>query len=378
MATAKHSSTHRSTLSMDHGRHQVAGLDIGLGEGEDDPLWDEFVNRVPGGHHVQTSLWGQVKRLVGWRGVRVVVRRGNEVVGGCQLLLRRVGPVAVGYVPRGPLALDEEALDAALDGLDQTAGRYRVAYLKVQPPPGRLTVPSPLPSRGFVPSALAGGPTATVLLDLRRDRDEMWRALRSGVRSNIGKAERKGVRVRPGDASDLPAFMELVRATSRRQGFPPYPASYYSCIWELFSRRGRARLVVAEHGGKMLTALLLVGWNDTVVYKMGGWSGERSAIHPNEAAHWAGIQWAQDQGYAAYDLEGIDRAIAVAKLRGEATPPDAGSGVTHFKMGFGGEVVLLPEAYDRSLRALSPLLERVSPKLDRAQGLARRLLGRRA
>jgi hypothetical protein len=32
-----------------------------------DPAWDAFLAAVPGGHHVQTGLWSQVKALIGLR-----------------------------------------------------------------------------------------------------------------------------------------------------------------------------------------------------------------------------------------------------------------------------------------------------------------------
>lgn len=350
---------------------------VAVVEGGVDRAWDAFVDRAPGGHHLQTSLWGAVKGTVGWEPVRVVVTEGEEIVAGCQVLLRRFGPLVAGYVTRGPLALSEDRFERALDGLDEVVGRRRVVYLKVQPPAGAEGAASALERRGFVASGLAAGPTATVLVDLAREPDELLAAMRAGTRSNVRKAERKGVAVRLGEAGDLPAFFRMVDATSRRQGFPPYPLAYYEEIWRQFSPDGRVALVVAEHEGTPLCALLLVGYGDTVVYKMGGWSGDRNGVHPNEAAHWAGMRWARERGYRYYDLEGIDRALAEALSRGEDVPRTARPGVDHFKLGFGGGVVLLPRAYDRSgVPGISSLVRRIAPGLDRWDAIARRVAGR--
>ena len=54
----------------------------------DDPAWDAFLAATPGGDHLQTSLWAQVKAPFGWRAARVVVTRDDRIVGGVQLLIR--------------------------------------------------------------------------------------------------------------------------------------------------------------------------------------------------------------------------------------------------------------------------------------------------
>jgi peptidoglycan pentaglycine glycine transferase (the first glycine) len=344
-----------------------------------DPAWDAFVERAPGGHHVQSSLWGEVKRTAGWEALRIVVQAGGDVVGGCQVLLRGVGPLVAAYVTRGPLAVTGTGLERALDGLDEVARRRRVLYLKVQPPVGGEGIGARLVQRGYVVSGLAAGPTATVLVDLEREPADMLAAMRAATRRNIRTAERKGVTVRFGDAGDLPAFYRMVDATSRRQGFPPYPLAYYQSMWRQFSGVDKAALVLAELGGVPLSALLVLGYGDTVVYKMGGWSGDRNGVHPNEAAHWAAMGWARARGYRFYDLEGIDRRLAEEILGGNEVASGARPGVDHFKLGFGGAVVLLPMAHDRSgVPGVSGLVRRVAPGLDRWEAAARRVAGRRA
>jgi lipid II:glycine glycyltransferase (peptidoglycan interpeptide bridge formation enzyme) len=355
-----------------------AAAPVELEGGGAHPAWDAFVERAPGGHHVQSSLWGEVKRTAGWEAVRILVRDDGEIVAGCQVLLRSLGPLVAGYVTRGPLALTDTGLAATLDGVTDLARRRRVLYLKVQPPVGGDRVGELLDRRGFVVSGLAAAPTATVLVDLERDPAELLAAMRPATRRNIRTAARKGVTVRMGDGRDLADFYRMVDATSRRQGFPPYPRAYYEAVWRHFSGPGRAALVIAEHRGAPLSALLLLGYGDTVVYKMGGWSGDRNGVHPNEAAHWAGMGWARDRGYRFYDLEGIDRRLAENLVAGNPAPSDTRAGVDHFKLGFGGAVVLLPMAHDCSgVPGVSGLVRRVAPGLDRWEAAARRVAGRR-
>jgi hypothetical protein len=79
--------THRRTLS---------GVDyqVRLSGGGPDPEWDAFVAQNPGGHHVQTSLWGQLKALLGWKAARIIVTDHERIVAGAQLLTRSMSIAA--------------------------------------------------------------------------------------------------------------------------------------------------------------------------------------------------------------------------------------------------------------------------------------------
>lgn len=95
-----------------------------------------------------------------------------------------------------------------------------------------------------------------------------------------------------------------------------------------------------------MATILTVPFGDTVIYKKGGWWGQHRERHPNEALHWAAIQWAKSHGYRYYDFEGIDPAAAELVLQGAPLPEPMRQSVTRFKLGFGGEVRLLPKPYD--------------------------------
>ena len=91
--------------------------DIDVNDAPSDPEWDRWLAAAPGGHHVQSSGWGQVKSTAGWPAKRIVVRRSGDVVGGCQLLTRHLPVLGqIGYVPRGPVlaSRDSELVEAIL------------------------------------------------------------------------------------------------------------------------------------------------------------------------------------------------------------------------------------------------------------------------
>jgi peptidoglycan pentaglycine glycine transferase (the first glycine) len=344
-----------------------------------DPEWDKFVEAAPGGTYQQSSMWAQVKSLAGWRPVRIRLNADGAVVAGCQVLVRRVGRLgSAGYVPYGPLVPDHDdaTLSAVLDALQQLARQERLLYLKVQPPPDSADMTDALRQRRFVPGGLDPAPRMTVRVDLRRSPDAILGAMRARTRTYIRQAQRRGVVVRAGGEEDLPIFCDLVDATCHRKGLRPYPSGYYQKIWRSFP--GRAQFMSAEYQGDILSSILLVAFGDTVSYKMGGWSGERRDVRPNEPVHWAAMQWARDHGYRYYDLEGINPAIGEAVLSGRDYGSLDMAGIAHFKLGLGGEVTRFSGCYDYSSQPLLRLaLPWVAPRVERLTPLAHRLLGRR-
>jgi lipid II:glycine glycyltransferase (peptidoglycan interpeptide bridge formation enzyme) len=326
-----------------------AGYQVRVSDETEDPDWDAFLAHTPGGHHVQTSLWAQVKALLGWRAVRVVVTQGDQIAAGAQMLLRPLSLVgSIGYVPKGPLVASRDPLVARLviDELEQVARAHRSQYVVVQPPCNAEIIGDQLLRRGFEPSSTQVAPVATVMVDLAQDLDDILAHMKAGTRRNVRLGQRKGITVREGTPHDLPAFHRLLVATGQRQGFSAYPEEYFAEMWRVLGPHGYVRLLLAEYAGEAVSAVLLIPFGDTVIYKKGAWSGQHGNRRPNEALHWTAITWAKAQGYRYYDFEGIDAQAARAIMEGESLPEGLAHTVTRFKLGFGGQVVLCPEPYE--------------------------------
>jgi len=369
----------RRSGTVDSGINGIVDRGMNVSRAPSDPTWDAFVDDAAGGHHLQTSRWAQVKADHGWHAIRLQLRRGEEIAGGCQLLLRPVPLGTIAYCPHGPVMgdLDPAALNSVLDAVATVARRERILYIKVQPPAGRDDIGSVLRARGYVASDLAAGTTATVLVDLLRPEEDILAGMRPSVRANMRKATRKGLSVRAAGADGLDAFGGLLAKTSERKGFPPYPLSYYAAILDRFGADERAELLLAERDGEVLSGAIIIGWGDTVVNKMSVWSGEYADVSPNELVQWHAMQWARERGYHYYDLEGINESVARALLAGDPLPELGRRGPTAFKLGLGGQVTLFPRAYDRSFHPLLVWPARfAAPRLTRFKPIAHRAVGR--
>ena len=324
----------------------LRGLEVEVCDEPADSHWDKFVATSPRGHHVQSSLWANVKSRTGWRCFRVLAKREGRIRGGVQVLLRRTRWFGlVGYAPKGPVVDAEEpyVVERLLNELDRIAATQNIRLMAIQPPSETSAWASLSAAGRLGPFPFELAPTATVEMDLSKPLDTLLAEMRPGTRSNVRRSQRRGIKVRLATDKDLPNFHRLLSATAHRQGFVPESLEFYRTFWDVFASRGHLKLFMAEHDGEPVSALLAVAFGGTVLYKRGGWSGRHGDRRPNESMHWSAIKWAQAEGYRYYDFEGISRPVAKSALSGSGIPESAVQTLDRFKLGFGGSVVLSGE-----------------------------------
>lgn len=308
--------------------------------------WDSFKSRSATGHHLQTSLWGQLKSTTGWRS-RLISLLDEEggIVGGAQVLIRPLFlGLSIGYVAKGPtFAQHDEALfDLFMTGLRKVMRRERMVCVIVQPFDDDTGVSNYLKQNGFTKSPFSINVDATVKVDLTHDIEQIMANFKSKTRYNIRLGKRKGVTVRLGNKADLPAFHDLLKSTGERQNFTPYPLPYFYKMWDLFAPNNHIKLFMTYFQDELVSANLSIAYGETMLYKKGAWAGRHGNMRPNEVMHWEAIQWAKENGYKRYDFEGIALDAAKAILSDEALPKDFLDSTTRFKLGFGKAVIVEP------------------------------------
>jgi len=360
----------------------------------DPDTWNDTLRALPVAHILQTWEWGEFKqRETGWMPERVAFSAGSDVIAAASILTRRVGPLRVMYVPKGP-ALDydnSEHVRAVLDHLQQIARQRRAVWLKIDPDviagtgiptdfpgadpdrPARddatgQRVIAQLRGRGWRFSASQVQFRNTLTLDLTQDEDTLLMSMSQGTRRKVRTGPKKDVSVRlaSGDA-DLQTLYDLYTITGERQGFLIRPPAYYRDAWARFIDAGLAQAFLAEWNGTPLAGLVLFHFGAKAWYFYGMSSNEERNRMPTYLLQWEAIRWAQAHGYATYDFWGAPDTFG---------DDDPMWGVYRFKDGFGGTVVRHIGAWDYApFPALYWAYERLMP---RVLGAMRRLARREA
>jgi len=325
----------------------------------DRDIWNKSLSTLPYAHVLQTWEWGEFKRATtGWQPTRLAFQRNGKIVAMASVGVRRIGPLKVMYISKGP-ALDYS--DAGLvaevfDHLQSFARKQFAIWLKIDPdviaatgiPSGDADNPdTPNPTGQAVLAALKKHGWRfsddqvqfrnTITVDLTRSEDELLAAMSQNTRRKVRTAEKKGVTVRAGTLADLPTLYELYRMTGERDHFLIRPPDYYKLAWQSFMEAGLAQPLIAEADSKAIAHVILFHFGKTCWYIYGASSNEERDRMPNYLLQWEAMRWAKAQGCTTYDMWGAPN---------EFTESDSMWGVYEFKRGFRGTVTRYIGAWD--------------------------------
>ncbi len=331
--------------------------------------WDDLVRAHPAGDVAQLSAWTRIRGLAGYTGMHVLAFDNGHLVGGAQILLRRVhGLGALGYVPYGPLvspaAADPDGIHDLLSDALAHLGRRRFRALFVQPPESAERASQALLQRGFRNSDAEVAPAATLRIDLHLSEAELRRNLSKRLRTWTNSWEERGVTVRLGGEGDLRLLAELLADTAEHQGFTPFGLDYLSAMHRELASAGHLRFFVGEVDGHPLAMTVFTACGSAVRVRLLGLdrSDEGRRLNVPGAVYWTAMRWAKDAGYRWFDFGGVYPSSLPALRSGRRSDLDALSGPDRFKARFGGQ----PFEYPPPVELIS------SPVLRAGYDLARR------
>ena len=308
--------------------------------------WDQYVRAHPHATYLQLGGWARVKASTGWDSV-VLGDPGREGARyGARVLTRRmpVVPWRFGYAPRGPLA----------DEWNETTHRAWLEHLRAAARPGGvlagtavLRMDPEVEAGSEIEGALTGSgwrrahdmqPRRTRIVDLAVDEDELWSGLRKKWRQYVNKARSNGVVVRDVDPAvetdAFETFHRVMRDVAKRTALPLRSAAAFRDVWAEFAPTGESRLLFAQDGsGDVQAVLLLVRCGTRVVEPYGGMTDAGADSRANYLLKWEAIRSSKEQGATSYDMWGL-----------------IGTGIDHFKAGFGGREVEYVGAWDIALQ----------------------------
>lgn len=328
--------------------------------------WNAFVGQWPDFALMQSYEWGQFKEALGWKAIRLAVKRDGQLVAGAQMFIKPLplGLVSIVYVPRGPLLHweDEPTVQALLSAMHALARRHRAIVLKIEPAIDYSPeMQQQLQSYGFRRSDFNNQPQCSMLIDLSLDDDTILANMHKTTRYNIRYSARHGVTVRAGTAADLDTFYHLLQSTARQAGFPIRSREYYRQEWNVLAPADHVKLLLALYEGEVLAVRMPSCFGSQAATLHSGSSSNHRKLKPNELLMWESLKWAKSQNCTTYDVWGIPDEIGAHLYQGQPLPDEEEQkgglwGVYRFKRGFGGKVIYHVGAYDF---VYSPLMYRL-------------------
>lgn len=315
--------------------------------------WDGLVDRTPGTDVTQLSTWARLRRLAGFTPLYLLAHHGGELVGGAQILSRRV-PVlgSVGYLPYGPLVASDapggHQVTQALVEVLARLPRQRLRMLFIQPPEGAEYMSDELLRRGFRPSSSGIAPAGSIRIDLTADLTEIRSRFGKRLKSWTNRWPSRGVTVRLGGEPDVALLVDLMATSSQHQGYQPLPAEYVATLYRELAATDHVALFIGEVGGVPVAADLVTRCGGMVRGRLSGFDRREEAVRLSvpAAVRWEILQWAKGCGYHWLDFGGLHPKTLNALLEGDHRNPEAWPAADRPKVAFGGTAYRYPTAVE--------------------------------
>lgn len=309
--------------------------------------YDAFVDGHARAHPLQLWSWGEVKRVDGWRPLRLFLEDATGPQAAISLVERRLpSGHAFWRAHRGPVVEPGSAAASALWPRLWALARERGAVAVRMDPEWSEGEAQGLgferlrrvPLRRDWPAG-AMQPVRVWRIPLEGGIEGASARLSAAKRRDVRLALRRGTRVRTGRREDLAAFHALELSTGQRKGFPVRSLEFFDRLWQAWNEEGRAALEVVEHEGRVVGGAWWVfagpgAWGEFVATDPAA-----RALMPAVALYWSGIQLAVERGARFLNFGGIGHR------------DDLPDGVRAFKSGFGpgdtrwtGEIDLVAES----------------------------------
>ena len=299
--------------------------------------WDDLVVSI-GGHPLQTTVWGDCRKIVdGIDDLKLTAFQNKTIVGLARVELRSSRILGkIGWVPQGPVMGNLSNRAALEESLRTELKNLGFAFFATSP--WQITKDR-------------NQNRQTIQIDLSLGESQLLKNLDSQWRYGIRKARKMGLEVRFTEEDDeIGQFFNLCEKIGKMKAFavPGSRELLLKLIHSLPSRAVEVRFFAARSEANLAGGVVVMRCGENIHYLWGGIDRDYSKFRPGEAVQWAVIEWGLAAGCKVYDLEGID--------------PIKNPGTYKFKKKMGGEIVQLvrPHLFGISLlgRIATPILRR--------------------
>ena len=307
---------------------------------EQDKL-NKFLEENKKSHFLQSPEWAKVKTE--WKNEFIVVKDKNDNIKGTMSILLRKVPIFkryIMYAPRGFVAdiNDKETLKELTKKAKEIAKKYKAFIFRLDPDISKENeeFKKLMLDLGYKTKKKIKNidqviqPKYVFRLNIKdKTEEQLLAGFNQKTRYNIRLAIKKGVTVRTGTKEDLKIFYDIMKETGSRDNFFIRPIEYFEKMYDEMGPN-HIKLIIAEHGGTPISAVLPIKYGNKVWYLYGGSSNKYRNLMPNYLLQFEMMKWGLENNCEIYDFRGVS---------GFKNENDPQYGVYRFKKGFNGDFI---------------------------------------
>jgi peptidoglycan pentaglycine glycine transferase (the first glycine) len=278
-----------------------------------DDAWQKLIESTPASGFMQSSAWGAFKQKQDLNVVQFKILQDDMLVAGClgyysqrnigaRLLVSPEGPV----LPWHDEALTESCMRALTTSVESFCRENTLSAWRIEPRLDAGTMAAPLPAvlRNFKAAPIELVPKETLYLDIARDEETLLAELHHKARYNIRLAKKQGVAVRElalDDYESFDAFYAILAEAAQRDDFFLEPKAFFVDLLEHYPGLS---ILLAEHEGDVIGALMTIRCGPRVTYLYGGVGNLKRNLMAGYLLQWQAICAARALGATIYDFYG--------------------------------------------------------------------------
>ena len=266
--------------------------------------WNDLLLKSEVCDALQSYEWAQVlKNSTGAQSHFLMVRNKRETIGGLMFFKKRILGILDCYdVGGGPLYYGKNKL-TVMKNILKTFRKKKEKSLYT------LFVPSPLISQSLTRIFRSEGycllPLRTLIINLEKPIEQVWRALDKKARWGVRKAERLGVEAKiASDWQEWKEYYQIYMVHSKRKQYSAYTCDFFEEMFKLH-HKNMCRLFIAKYGGRIIAGSLFLIYRENMIFLQNASLDAFLAYNPNNLIQWRSIEWAAGNGVKTYDFKGL-------------------------------------------------------------------------
>lgn len=314
----------------------------------DKSQWENFILRQKPNTFLQSWKWGEFNQAMGdpvgqangaGKIFRLGIFNGDGLVGVALVIKINARRGKFLFCPH--LTANGKIWNYLFDHLRDLAVKEKTDFIRISPlaenTPENLEI---FRNYGFRNAPVhMMHPELSWLLDISKSEEEILAGMRKTTRNLIRRAEKEKVEViESKEKKDIGKFYDLHETTVGRHGFVPFSRNYLEREFDAFGRDNNISVFFASHGGRTLSAAIIVYYSDSAFYHHG--ASLASKIPASYFLIWKAIETAKKRGCRVFNFWGIAP---------EDKPDHPWAGLTLFKKGFGGREEAYLHAQDLAI-----------------------------
>jgi len=302
---------------------------------DDKNFWDKETFSHPS--FLQSWQWGELQKKIGRRVFRF------NVSGLLASAIEQKLPLGQTYlyIPHGPVirSATDDSWRNFINEAGNIAGAKKPVFLRIEPLAREFrgeSMQKILKEQGFQLTKPVQ-PETTLLIDLRRDENEILGSMEHDTRYSVRTAGKRGVTVEFINGNDkkkeFETFWKIFSETNQRHGLKSYPKIYYEEVARLEGECS-SKIALAKAEGEVVGAAIFVYFGERVFYLFAGSRAGYGKFNAPTYLLWQAMLDAKKSGYKYFDFWGISHEN------------ENWAKITAFKKSFGGEEITSSGAWD--------------------------------